>query len=172
HIKYQYYKHAEDYDLWIQLSKVSKLSNVKGFLLKYRSHDLQGSVVHTGTQKNSSEIIREQYLKDLGFDFTKKELEINTLIATNRLITSEEILSEAENWLLKLVHQNSRLRSIEPGHFNFLMGKTWYDSCGITNLGLVAFKRYFRSPLAKYYPLSSRLKIKLAGKCALRGFRK
>ncbi|MGZ3867140.1 MAG: hypothetical protein ACXVNR_12520, partial [Bacteroidia bacterium] len=165
-------KHVEDYDFWVQLSKVTKLSNVKGFLLKYRTHDAQVSNVHTGMQKDNSEVVRENYLKSLGFRFTERDLEINGLIATNRLITSSEKLTEIENWLLKLVEQNKQLNSIKTEHFNFMMGKTWFDSCGITNLGMTAYQRYFRSPLAKYYPLSSKQKVRLLAKCTIRRFKK
>jgi hypothetical protein len=165
------YLHAEDYDLWVQISNVSKLSNVKDFLLKYRSHDEQVSTTHTGTQKHNSEIVREKYFQDLGFDFTEKELQTNNIIANNTLITSIGTLKDIEKWLLQLIEQNAKLKSIEPKHFNFFLGKTWYDSCGITNLGLTAYKSYFKSPLAKYYPLTSRKKIKLAGKCVVRRFK-
>ncbi|MGZ4068495.1 MAG: glycosyltransferase, partial [Bacteroidia bacterium] len=166
------YKHVEDYEFWVQLSKVTRLSNVKGFLLKYRTHDAQVSNVHTGTQKDNSEIVRENYLKSLGFRFTEKDLQTNTLIANNTLITSEEKLTEIENWLLKLVGQNTQLNAIKTGHFNFMMGKTWFDSCGITNLGMAAYNRFFKSSLAKYYPLSPKKKVKLLAKCTLRRFKK
>jgi glycosyltransferase involved in cell wall biosynthesis len=172
-IKYdERYKHAEDYDFWVQISKISKLSNVKEFLLKYRSHDKQGSIIHNTTQKDSAEIIRENYLKDLGFNFTENDLQINNIIANNRLITSEKMLADVENWLLKLAKQNGEKKSIEHKHFNFLLGKTWYDSCGITNLGLFAYNRYFKSPLSACYPLSSKQKVMLATKCTVRRFKK
>ena len=171
-IRYRNYKHAEDYDFWIQLSKVCKLSNVKEFLLKYRSHDMQGSIVHNTTQKGSAEIIRENYLKDLGFNFTEKDLQVNNIIANNCLIKSQETLTEVESWLLKLIEQNFALKSIEPKYFNLLLGKTWFDSCGITNLGMFAYSYYFKSHLSNYYPLSSKQKIKLAAKCTIRRFKK
>lgn len=148
------------------------MSNVKGFLLKYRTHDAQVSNVHTGAQKGNSEVVRENYLKRLGFHFTERDLEVNSLIATNALITSEEKLTEIENWLLKLTDQNKQLNSIKAEHFNFMMGKTWFDSCGITNLGITAYNRFFKSPLAKYYPLSSKQKVRLLAKCTIRRFKK
>lgn len=166
------YKHVEDYEFWVQLSKVTKLSNVKGFLLKYRTHDAQVSNIHTGTQKDNSEVVRENYLRSLGFSFTEKDLQANTLVATNALITSEEKLGEIENWLLKLVDQNKQLNSIKAEHFNFMMGKAWFDSCGITNLGMIAYNKFFKSALATHYPLSSKQKVKLLAKCTLRRFRK
>lgn len=165
------YKHAEDYDLWVQLSKVTKLSNVKGLLLKYRSHDQQVSISHTGIQKDNGYIIRENYLRELGFTYTEKDLQTNTILATNQLITLEQQLNDIENWLLKLTEQNDGTKKIEPKHFNFFMGKMWLDSCGITNLGRIAYSKYFRSPLAKYYPLSSKEKIRFAAKCLVRRFK-
>ena len=166
------YKHAEDYDLWIQISKVSKLSNVQDFLFKYRSHDAQVSDIHNKAQKSNAFIIRKNYLKDLGIIFTEAELEIHTIVAENQLIRSHNTLTSIEKWFLNLIQQNEKLKCIEARHFNYWMGKMWFDSCGITSMGLSSYSRYFKSPLAKYYPLGIQQRIKLAAKCIVRKFRK
>lgn len=168
----QRYPHAEDYDLWVQLSKVSKLGNVPDFLFKYRRHDQQVTRMQKKGVTDAAQQIRIHYLRYLGFKFTEQELETHYRLATNQLVNGKDVLEAAERWLLKLVDQNAALRSIEPKHFNYFMGKTWYDTCGMTNLGMLAYKHFFRSPLAKYFPLANNARTRLLGKCLIRRYKR
>jgi glycosyltransferase involved in cell wall biosynthesis len=165
------YPHAEDYDLWIQLSKFSKLTNVQEILFKYRDHSQQVTKVHNPKQKDTASIIRSKYITELGFSFTENNFKIHTLVSSNQLLTSDSMLDEIEEWFLKLVSQNNILKSIEPKHFNFFIGKQWYDCCGNTNLGMKAYNRFFKSPLHLYLPLTVGTKLKLAGKCVIRRYK-
>ncbi len=55
------YLYAEDYDLWVQISKVSKLGNIKDPLIKYRMHDKNSSILQKTKQKSTHiQIIKEQ----------------------------------------------------------------------------------------------------------------
>jgi len=165
------YKHVEDYELWTQVSKVSKLGNQDEFLLKYRSHQGQISQVHSSIQKDNAARIRRNYLQSLGFTFTDDEFATHNLVANNQFIHSHAELNKIEKWFLDLIEQNKKQKAIHHEHFSFLLGKMWYDSCGITTLGLSAYKRYFRSPLASSYPLSFKQRSKLAVKCLIRKFK-
>ncbi len=159
------YKHAEDYDLWIQLSRVSALSNIREFLFKYRSHSGQVSEQHNETQKTSASVIRKNYLDNLGITYSEDEFNTHTLIATNTLIKSKEDLDKIEKWLLSLIDQNKK---IESTGFNSFIGKMWLDSCGMTSLGQFAYKRFFSSSLAAYSTLSFWQKIRFRAKCFVR----
>lgn len=172
HIRYNpAYPHAEDYDLWIQISKVSKLGNVKDFLIKYRRHEKQVTALQKKGVKETAQAIRKKYLEFLGFTFSEKDMETHYTLATNQLISDKSFLDEAENWLIGLIAQNHLVRSIDPKHFNYFLGKIWYDTCGMTNLGLYAYDRFFRSPLKEHFPLSAKAKTRLLGKCLIRRYK-
>ena len=164
--------HAEDYDLWIQMGKVSELGNAREFLFKYRRHDNQLTVSEKKGVSETAQTIRRQYLKYLGFAFSEKQFETHSLIASNKLITDKTVPDEIENWLLELIAQNDKLKAIATPHFNYLMAKTWYDCCGNTNLGLYAYNRYFKSALKNYFPMQAKAKTRLLGKCLLRRYKK
>lgn len=164
----QHYKHVEDYALWMQISKVAKISNVQEFLFRYRSHDTQVSTQHNRVQKDTANALRGRYLEENGFVFTAEELDIHNTIAGNTFITSREQLDNIEKWLAKLVAQNTLNESFAPKAFNKVMGKFWADSCGYTNLGFYAFFRFFRSGLKKYYSLGIMGRVRLAVKCFVR----
>lgn len=166
-IKYhEEYKHAEDYDLWIEISKMAALGNVQEFLFKYRSHPQQVSEHHNTTQRSSAAVIRKKYLDYLQIPHTAEELRTHELIANNERIRSAEELDKVEKWLLKL-----SLADKSAG-FSAFLGKTWFDVCGMTNLGLVSYRTFFKSQLAGFYPVSRALKFKLLTKCAIRKYKK
>jgi glycosyltransferase involved in cell wall biosynthesis len=162
----QDYKHAEDYDLWIEISKVSKLGNVQEFLFKYRSHSQQVSEQNRTTQKSSAAIIRRNYLTFLQIPFSEEEFRIHEIIANNELIRSADELAKLEKWLLKL-----SVADHSPG-FSAFIGKTWFDACGMTTLGISSYHTFFRSQLAQFFPASRAQKMRLLAKCAVRKYKK
>ena len=44
------YKHAEDYELWVRASKLTKIANLQKVLLKYRWHDNNISAIYEKEQ--------------------------------------------------------------------------------------------------------------------------
>ncbi len=164
-----HYKHAEDYDLWVQISKVSKLTNLPEILLNYRHHEKQGTQVHNTVQKASAAAIRKRYLQELGFSCNEEQLKVHSIIGSGQLINTKEILGEVENWFLHLVFENIEKNIIQPKHFNAVIGKMWFDSCGMTNLGLYAFNTFRRSGLSSLHPGG---RMKLLAKCMLRSSKK
>lgn len=60
------YAHAEDYDLWVRLAEVSRLTNIQEVLLQYRQHDTQVSHVHKDAQHKNADRIRMRQLNSLG----------------------------------------------------------------------------------------------------------
>ena len=161
-------KHVEDYKLWMDLSFHGKFYNVAKPLLLYRSHSQQVSVLHNNTQIKNSNILRENYLNQLGFTFTRDELRTHNSIGNNEFIRSLEQLKAIEKWLLNLIHQNTKLKKFEEKSFITMIYKFWLDSCGNSNLGNKAFSCYMNSPLKKLLPQSFYSKLKLKIKLMVR----
>ncbi|MFL5753380.1 MAG: glycosyltransferase family 2 protein [Bacteroidia bacterium] len=162
------YRHVEDYELWMRISKVAKISNVQEFLFRYRSHDMQVSMQHNGYQKDVADVLRGRYLAEMGFVFSDEELATHNLVAANIPITSKEQLDKIDQWFKKLLQQNGDKRNFEPHAFKKVIGKFWADSCGFTNLGLYAYSRFFRSELKEYHRLGISGRMKLLVKCFIR----
>ena len=162
------FKHAEDYELWSRLLFICKFSAVNETLVKYRVHDGQVTQIHNSEQINSANAIREHILKRAGFSFSEKDLSIHCKIGSSQLLKSFEDLKNAEFWLNSLLLQNKKMQLINESIFKSILGKQWFDTCGITNLGLKAFWYYFKSDLKHLYKGSS---IKLLVKCIVRNFK-
>jgi len=165
------YVHAEDYQLWTELASLGSFLNVPEPLLKYRSHEEQVSNKNNDTQLAISKRIRKEYCGKLNFSLSEKQFEILDLIGNNVFIRSLEQLEEIEKLLLHLKEENKKHKTFSETSFKLFLHKFWYDSCGYTNLGLVAYSRYSRSPLAKGIKVSLNKKSRLLTKCLLRKFR-
>ena len=59
----QNFKHAEDYEMYLRLSKIGKISNIKDRLIYLRKHETNVSLIHAEEQIKNSIISREIYLK-------------------------------------------------------------------------------------------------------------
>lgn len=164
-------KHVEDYDLWTKLVLKTDFENLTEVLLNYRDHINQVSHANNQVQLESSNIIRENYLKSLGFEYTSKDLIIHNLASSNKRIVSKEDLLCIEAWFINLIKQNSTLKVIETKSFNKVLAKMWADSCGNTKLGIIAYFVFFKSELKKYSNVSLVFYSKLFVKCLIRWVR-
>jgi hypothetical protein len=162
------YKHAEDYELWSRLIFQTLFSAVPETLLKYRLHPQQVTQKHHTAQIESSNRIRQQILKQAGFDFTENELRVYCLLGNSQIITSAQDLQVLKTWFTKIIAQNKTTKLIDPQIFEAVICKHWLDACGLTNLGLKAFSIYLSSDLRDK---KNENLMKLLIKCLVRRFK-
>ena len=68
----QNFNHAEDYEMYLRLSKIGKISNIEDRLIYLRKHDTNVSLVYAEDQIKNSVISREIYLKSNTLLISKK----------------------------------------------------------------------------------------------------
>ena len=68
----QNFKHAEDYEMYLRLSKIGKISNIEDKLFYLRKHDTNVSSVYAEDQIKNSIISREIYLNSNTLLISKK----------------------------------------------------------------------------------------------------
>lgn len=161
------FKHVEDYKLWCDLAALGAFGHVQEPLLHYRSHSQQVSNLHHTLQLEKSAQIRREYLNSLAFLVSDEQLKTINFIGDNEFIRSVEQLQKIEKILLHLQAENRRTNRLSQKEFDVCLNKFWFDSCGYSNLGLTAFRAYFKSVLSignSAVPVVLRLLIK----CLLR----
>ncbi len=163
--------HAEDYKLWTDLYAFGDYLNVDRPLLKYRHHASQISNQKNESQLSISKRIRENYLEKLKFKLSEKQFDILNTIGNNTFIKSFDLLKNIEDCLLHLELQNSIHHSFNKQSFNRFLFKFWLDSCGHTNLGMSAYRFFFKSKIASYSTLSFVDKNIFLLKCLIRKFK-
>lgn len=162
------FKHAEDFRLWTELALKGEFYILNKVLLKYRLHPQQITSKYSPEQDKISKEIRRDYLKNLGFAFNEKQLNIHDRIGNHEFVTSWEFLLEIEEWLINLIQQNQSKKLIKSEGFNKSIIKNWVDTCGNSNLGWRAYQLCIQSPVVFGVKISFKQKMRLLAKCLIR----
>jgi glycosyltransferase involved in cell wall biosynthesis len=165
------FPHVEDYELWTRIAMNHTLDNCDSFLLKYRDHPNQVSKEKRNQQIQSSCLIQKNYLKRLGFLFSEEELLIHSLASSGEKINHLSGLIKISEWLNNLLIQNEKIKALDVCSLQYCVGRIFYDVCGNTSLGRIAFKFWRRSPLRRYYGSDLKSSFRQRIKCAVRKFR-
>ena len=108
--------HAEDFELWTRMAKVTKMANLSKPLLKYR-------VVASSITREANKNIEERYLihkkifstycKELGTQNSEKENKLHFNIAIHERIKKQEIyFEELEKYFNKLIDGKQKQKNI------------------------------------------------------------
>lgn len=94
--------HAEDYDLWVRLNKITQIANIPEVLLKYRVWRNSVGSTHSDIQdQNTIKIMQSQISSLLGFEVSFEEVSyIRTIIKGLPLTDINQVESTS-----KLLHQ-------------------------------------------------------------------
>ncbi|OMF66944.1 MULTISPECIES: glycosyltransferase family 2 protein [Paenibacillus] len=99
------YAHAEDYQLWTWLSRVTKLTNVPEVLLHYRKHEGQVSIRRQSEQLGQADRIRYEQLRWLGVEPSESEFAIHLDLCYSGRRSDATAKS---NWIRKLLTSNMK----------------------------------------------------------------
>ncbi len=107
------YKHAEDYELWCRIAGLYKIANVPDFVLKYRWHTTNVSVVNSKTQNNVKDTIIRRELGKIGLNPSEEELRLHKIsfqqydAKENRVGVSFSEYDELSDWFEKIIRANT-----------------------------------------------------------------
>jgi glycosyltransferase involved in cell wall biosynthesis len=117
---------AEDYDLWVRISKNHALSNIEEVLLKYRIHESSVSRVHRNANIQQSNKIRKNLLSELGIKCSKKELDLHHELSQiyPRELT-RKLLSDCNDWLYKIYISNKKTNIYDEYSLLKILSQKW-----------------------------------------------
>ena len=144
------YKHAEDYELWLRMSRVTDLANIPSILLLYRLHDKQVSHEYKAVQDENSYLLSKIHLSLLYKLKTKNDFENFYAVYHKLTIEDEGKLVRIHNWLLHLLNLNETENIFPHSEFEKTIRSRWL-SITITypNVSLRRVTMYFNSILKK-----------------------
>ena len=125
---------GEDYLMWLEISKKTKVWNLQEYLVMYR--------VHTKSITQSNKLIKNQFEKSIfkaelvkiGIEATEKELELHMKIKSNNAINNIKDLVSIERWLLKIMKNNNELELYNTKILNKVILNRWLKVCYKSNL--------------------------------------
>lgn len=119
---------AQDYNLWVDFSRVSKMGNIIDAGIIYRLNSNSVSNKHKKEQTNFADKIRENYLNKLGINFTNEEMIIHNRISKYEDWFSLNDLIQVEKWLIKLKEINKTDSIFDEIKFSDILSYYWTRS--------------------------------------------
>jgi hypothetical protein len=159
------FSHAEDYELWTRIAKVSKLANLQQILYKVRLHENEVSRIYSSTQIQNSLRIKHREFETLGVTVTNADIELYTRIAQYEYSADKKFVTDSKILLEKLVAANNKTKHIEPAFFSNALSEFWFNVTYNSGLGWWAYKQYLSSWLCtnKQIGLKQKAKFILKG---------
>jgi len=143
---------AEDYDMWMKISKFGKMANLPSIEFNLRTHDNNTSSLNSKRQKNTLLNLREKYFNEiLHFEIQENENSLLSGITYNSSFTNIEI-NEIENLFSKIRTSNFETGILNKADLDFWLLYFWTKVCfkNLTSKNL--FSRalvFFKSPIFK-----------------------
>ena len=117
---------AEDYELWVRISKQHPLANLQKVLLRYRLHTHKVSQVHKRSNFEQADSIREDLLEELGLQPSQIELRLHHELSRRfRTEFPVELKDSAQAWLQKIYAQNKQSRIYDPDKLLDILNARW-----------------------------------------------
>lgn len=160
------FRHAEDYEFWIRLSRIGfRFANINEPLLEYRIHNNKIGRVYYEKQKQSTEKVIIKQMIDLGITTTEKEL--NSHYSLRELYYNDnDSLRDISKYMNKLVAYNVKKQIFSERELKKELAERWFVLCyNSTANGLCVFFEYYKQSLSKAKVISLKQKIKFFIKC-------
>jgi glycosyltransferase involved in cell wall biosynthesis len=163
----------EDYELWVQFSKISRFSNIDKVLLKYRIHpDKVSTKSRPQQQKNACSVFAEQ-LEALDIPMDEKKLSLHLSLHSMDLSLhspefrhDQEFLLTINAWLVELIEANKRKNVYDNVALVKVIAQIWTSHCIIgTKIGIRSWNLFYHSRLSDYISLTKMQKIKYLTAC-------
>jgi len=161
------FKHSEDYDLWSRLVFTGNCKNIPEYLLKYRVHGAQASILHK--EQNHKNVIKIQSNILKSFDFTPSPDESTILLNIFKGISrkNKNYLMETGALINKLYNLFSKkYPQYGETHAQMLVSR-WFKICGNSGLGITNVKNAFNLSFFKIKYLKFTDLIKLIYKTCI-----
>lgn len=100
------YKHAEDYRLWVRLSGITRIANLKEIHLLYRHHSDQITRTRGSEQIKQANRIRLEQLNQLGIAPTSEEWNVHLDLCNSKFDGDQS----AREWIRKILFHNLATR--------------------------------------------------------------
>ena len=167
HFKYDpAFLHAEDYDLFYRISKVTKLANLPDTLLFYREHNESVSRLNSEVQQSNSIKVIKQQFKDIGLNTTTTEIEIFKGFMNSRFDLTVQEIAALEILLLRIINSNRQTNLLNEVVMIDLFASKWKNLLLNVPASLAKFacRMANQSAMSKYCEFTLKERFKLTVK--------
>jgi len=161
--------YAQDYNLWVEASRITKISNIQEVLLLYRIHKQKISSKYRDIQRFNDSIIRREQLQYLFDEINNENMDIHNAIGNWEIKCSKFFVEKSENWFKDIINANTEKKIYdEQKLFKLLFSKWLLIIKKSTKLGLWTWKKFINSQLTKKSKNDFKINLKILIKCFLK----
>jgi glycosyltransferase involved in cell wall biosynthesis len=162
------FRHAEDFDLMIRASAVTRLANLPEILVHHRKHDRQVSAIHRERQRQATGILLARQLRALMPQVTEEDQAFHIDLANADVPRAR--LGQAEDWLVRLDRANLEKAKYHVEYFRRGLCRWWFDahSMQAASAGLGILKSYWTSPFSRVQQIGWYNQVSMAARCTIR----
>jgi len=131
---------SEDYHLWTEFAKVTKLANLTAVLLYYRIHGNQITQRLINEKENSKINNIINYLSYIGIVPTKEQIEIHNIVSDGKSKGDVEFLKNVNLWFVRIIKINNVHQKLDKKALETVLSLNWAKTCGNSGLGLKVWK--------------------------------
>ena len=154
-------RQTEDYDFFARYVRELRAVALPEALIRYRVPPKANKTTILTERASVADEVRARLLSDWGLTYTERELKLHNLIAMLDRPLGDVRLDEVERWLLKIIHYNDEIPLFEPAALRCGLGERWFEVCyTYPQHRLKGIWKFGHSPLAKYFAVPSRQRLK------------
>ncbi len=159
---------AEDYELWVRMSKKYNLANIGKVLLKYRIYPEHSWARLKHEQSNASQRIRKDQLLSLYVPLSYENMRLHSRISNLKTGEFVNFFNDSREWLLLIEQINKKEKIYNEEALRRVLAYRFWALCNFPGrLGFRAWKIFWRSPFSKYVRWSLKEKVYFLIKCGL-----
>jgi hypothetical protein len=163
------FRFSQDYELWVRLSRYTKLANLLDILVSHRVHKESVGTAHNRLQEETASRVRLAQIKKLAIYPCQKEVILHNDLSNRNFKSQRDFVQASQNWLQKLHKANCAMKLYQEPAFSEVIAERWYRVCRKgQKLGPWTWKTFWSSPLSSFINLPLKNRIGFASKCILR----
>ena len=156
------FKHAEDFELWVRSSRITKLNNIAKNLLRHRIHENQIGRKHSNAQFHITWAVIRRQLYELGLMDADEYREAHFALAGRTTPEEMGMLSRVSDWVTKISDANRKTRLFSQEALQAVLFDKWYSVCFRAHkLGHRVWQEFTSCPIYKHCPLEFKRKLRI-----------
>lgn len=137
------YGRSEDLDLWIRMSRVTRLENLPRILTDKRDHPQTVTSVHSRDMADQAGELHAALLGEIGLSVSPADLERHGRVGLGKRVVAWAELNACGNWLENIYFAAQRSGLYSPAGLKQAMGMIWWRLCAnSTPLGWAVWRAY------------------------------
>ncbi|MHB1316313.1 MAG: glycosyltransferase family 2 protein [Minisyncoccota bacterium] len=153
--------YGEDFELYVRVSRIGKISNLPKILVLYRRHENQ--VTHSNIEiqyEHVKNIIKDQLIF-LTLTPSDADIEIPLMVKKYLFFNDKDFLKKLETFFIKIEEANKKSRFYNPLALHYVCGNTWLEVSTVLSMKYDIYTLFWNGKTRAWIPKNIRTCTKI-----------